>query len=76
MRCIPIFLLLWGRLRPLAVTTSRRAAELPNVPTLVESGIQGVEPGSLSVQQFTQMNTAEYERFGRLIREAGIRIDG
>ena len=109
-----------GRLRPLAVTTSKRAAELPNVPTLAESGIQGVEmstwyglfvtggtprpiverlnaelqkalklpdvqarlaalggePGALSVQQFTEMNTAEYERFGRLIREAAIRIDG
>jgi len=109
-----------GRLRALAVTTPKRAAELPNVPTLVESGIQGVEmstwyglfvtggtprpiverlnaelqqalklpdvlarlaglggePGALSVQQFTEMNTAEYERFGRLIREAAIRVDG
>src|SRR6266480_4714743 len=109
-----------GRLRALAVTTPQRAAELPNVPTLVESGVQGVEmstwyglfatggtprpiverlnaelqkalklpdvqarlaglggePGALSVQQFTEMNSAEYERFGRLIREAAIRIDG
>src|SRR6266513_1239267 len=109
-----------GRLRPLAVTTPKRAAELPEVPTLAESGVQGVEmstwyglfatggtprpiverlnaelqkalklpdvqarlaglggePGALSVQQFTEMNTAEYERFGRLIREAAIRIDG
>jgi len=102
-----------GRLRPLAVTTPKRAAELPEVPTLAESGVQGVEmstwyglfatggtprpiverlnaelqkalklpdvqarlaglggePGALSVQPFT-------ERFGRLIREAAIRIDG
>src|SRR2546426_402055 len=109
-----------GRLRPLAVTTPKRAAELPEVPTLAESGVQGVEmstwyglfatggtprpiverlnaelqkalklpdvqarlaglggePGALRVQQFTEMNTAEYERFGRLIREAAIRIEG
>jgi tripartite-type tricarboxylate transporter receptor subunit TctC len=109
-----------GKLRPLAVTASRRSAELPSVPTLIESGIQGVEmstwyglfvtggtprpiverlnaelqkalklpdvqarlaglsgePGTLSVQQFTEMNNAEYERFGKLIREAGIKIDG
>src|SRR5882762_2454254 len=32
-----------GRLRALAVTTGKRAAELPNVPMLAESGIQGVE---------------------------------
>src|SRR5439155_1060625 len=32
-----------GRLRPLAVTTPKRAAELPEVPTLAESGVQGVE---------------------------------
>src|SRR3989442_6597754 len=32
-----------GRLRPLAVTTPKRAAELPEVPTLVEAGVQGVE---------------------------------
>jgi len=36
----------------------------------------GGEPGALSVHQFTEMNSAEYERFGRLIREAAIRIDG
>src|SRR2546425_504996 len=32
-----------GRLRPLAVTTPKRAAELPEVPTLAESGVQGVQ---------------------------------
>ena len=108
-----------GRLRPLAVTTPRRSPELPEVPTLVEAGVQGAEmstwyglfttggtpapiverlhaelqktlaladirgrltglagePGALSVREFSEMNRADYERSGRLIREAGIKID-
>jgi tripartite-type tricarboxylate transporter receptor subunit TctC len=108
-----------GRLRPLAVTTPKRAAELPDVPTLGEAGVQGAEmstwyglfttggtppaiverlhgelqrvlalpdvrsrltalagePGTLSVREFAEMNRADYERSGRLIREANIKID-
>lgn len=30
-----------GRMRPLAVTTTKRAADLPNVPTIAESGYPG-----------------------------------
>ena len=33
------------------------------------------EPGALSVREFTEMNRADYERSGRLIKEAGIKID-
>jgi len=33
------------------------------------------EPGALSVREFSEMNRADYERSGRLIREAGIKID-
>ena len=33
------------------------------------------ESGALSVREFTEMNRADYERSGRLIREAGIKID-
>lgn len=32
-----------GRLRPLAVTTSKRAPELPNAPTIAESGFAGFD---------------------------------
>jgi len=32
-----------GRLRPLAVTTSKRSPDLPNVPTLAESGFAGFD---------------------------------
>ena len=34
-----------GRLRPLAVTTRARAAVLPDVPTMIESGVPGYEAG-------------------------------
>jgi len=107
-----------GKFKPLAVTTSQRSAELPNVPTLAEAGITGFEmstwygvfvtsgtppevvaklqnevakiiklpdvqaklkglggePGSLSVEQFTQLNRQEFERFGKLIRQANIKM--
>jgi tripartite-type tricarboxylate transporter receptor subunit TctC len=32
-----------GRMRPLAVTTSKRAVDLPNVPTVSENGYPGFE---------------------------------
>src|SRR5207237_10064080 len=35
----------------------------------------GGEPGALGVREFSEMNRAEYERYGRLIREAGIKVD-
>jgi tripartite-type tricarboxylate transporter receptor subunit TctC len=51
-----------------------RALALPDVRARL-TGLGG-EPGALSVQQFSEMNRADYERSGRLIREAGIKIDG
>jgi tripartite-type tricarboxylate transporter receptor subunit TctC len=35
-----------GKLRPLAVTTAKRSPELPDVPTIAESGLPGYEATS------------------------------
>jgi tripartite-type tricarboxylate transporter receptor subunit TctC len=50
-----------------------RVLALPDIRTRL-LGLGG-EPGALSVQQFTEMNRAEFDRAGRLIREAGIKLD-
>lgn len=108
-----------GKLKPLAVTTAQRSAELPNVPTLAEAGVPGFEmstwyglyvtagtprdivarlqaetakilklpdvqaklkglggePGNVSPEQFAAINKAEFDRFGKLIKDANIKID-
>jgi tripartite-type tricarboxylate transporter receptor subunit TctC len=35
-----------GKLRPIAVTTAKRSPELPDVPTVAESGVPGYEATS------------------------------
>jgi tripartite-type tricarboxylate transporter receptor subunit TctC len=106
-----------GRIKALAVMTPKRAPELPDVPTLIEAGVPGVEmstwyglfatagtprdvlarlyaetmkalalpevrrklqdmggePGTLTSEQFGAMNRADFERFGKLVRDANIK---
>jgi tripartite-type tricarboxylate transporter receptor subunit TctC len=108
-----------GRVKALAVTTSHRSAQLPDVPTLAEAGIPGIdvstwyalyapaktprpvvdrlqkelaailgmpdvrkrieevggEAGTLSAEQFAGFARAELARYGKLIHDAGIKIE-
>ena len=106
-----------GKFKPLAVTSAKRSSELPDVPTMAEAGVPGLEmttwyavyvtagtppeivaklqaeltkivalpdvqaklrslggePGTMTPEQFARFNVQEYERYGRLIREANIK---
>ncbi len=50
-----------------------RVLQLPDIQAKLR-GLGG-EPGGMSRAQFGESQKAEYERFGKLIRDAGIRID-
>ena len=50
-----------------------RILKLPDVQTRLK-GLGG-EPGNITPDQFSALNKAEFERFGKLIRDANIKID-
>jgi tripartite-type tricarboxylate transporter receptor subunit TctC len=50
-----------------------RVLKLPDVQAKLR-GLGG-EPGNLTIDQFAEMNKAEFERFGKLIRSANIKAE-
>jgi tripartite-type tricarboxylate transporter receptor subunit TctC len=50
-----------------------RALKLPDVQAKLK-GLGG-EPGTLSIEQFAEMNKKEYDRFGALIKSANIKAE-
>ena len=50
-----------------------KALQTPEVKTRI-AGLAG-EPGTLTIEQFAALNRADYERFGKLVKEANIKLD-
>ena len=50
-----------------------KALQTPEVQKRI-AGLAG-EPGTLTIEQFAALNRADYERFGKLVREANIKLD-
>ena len=108
-----------GKVKALAVMSPQRTPELPDVPTLAEAGLPGVEmttwyglfvtagtpkavvdriyaetikvlqlpdvqkrlialggePGNVTQAEFAALVKSDYERFGRLIKDANVKIE-
>jgi tripartite-type tricarboxylate transporter receptor subunit TctC len=50
-----------------------RILAMPDVRRKLE-GLGG-EPGTLTAEQFGAMNRADFERFGKLVRDANIKME-
>ena len=55
------------------VEETTKILRLPDVQAKLR-GLGG-EPGGMNVEQFAAFNKGEFERFGKLIREANVKID-
>jgi tripartite-type tricarboxylate transporter receptor subunit TctC len=108
-----------GKVKALAVMSPKRTPELPDVPTLTEAGLPGVEmttwyglfvtagtpkpvvdrlyaetmkavkdpevakrlvglggePGNATQAEFTALVKSDYDRFGKLIKDANVKLD-
>jgi tripartite-type tricarboxylate transporter receptor subunit TctC len=66
-----------GTPRPAVERLSAELARVLKLPD-VQAKIRGLggEVGAISVEQFSEMNRNEYERFGKLVRDANIKADG
>ncbi len=50
-----------------------KALKTPEVQKRI-AGLAG-EPGNLTIGEFAELNRADYDRFGKLIREAGVKME-
>jgi tripartite-type tricarboxylate transporter receptor subunit TctC len=50
-----------------------KALQVPDVQKRI-AGLAG-EPGTLTIDQFAALNRSDYDRFGKLVREANIKLD-
>ena len=55
------------------VDETNKILRLPDVQARLRS--LGGEPAGMSVEQFAALNKAEFERFGKLIRDANVKLD-
>jgi tripartite-type tricarboxylate transporter receptor subunit TctC len=65
-----------GKLRPLAVLSSRRSPTLPDVPTMDESGILAMNFGSWAAL-LAPAGTPQpiVERWKAIVKESGYKVD-
>ena len=55
------------------VDETNKILRLPDVQARLR-GLGG-EPAGMTVEQFAGLNKAEFERFGKLIRDANVKLD-